>query len=140
MIVPNKPFVLRYRSYKTVVSSFTLRCRSPRQSPGLPWQNNLSFKGRTSSTSSVFEVNKCRVSQSTFSSCKLLVPILSARGAPRKEQKIRHASFFSVFTSCELPLVSLLFPFSCFRCCGLNANLICRLIFSHQSVQVLNKM
>ena len=34
-----------------------------------------------------------------------------------------------VFTSCELPLFPfsfLPFPFSCFRCCGLSANLVPR--------------
>ena len=67
----------------------------------------------------------------------------SARGSPPRERKIEACPFSYVFTSCELPLFpyfSLLFPFSCFRCCGFCANLICRLIFSHHSVQVLNKM
>ena len=33
-------------SFKVVVSSFTLRCRSPKQSPGLPWRNSLLCRGR----------------------------------------------------------------------------------------------
>ena len=35
-------------SYKTVVSSFTGRCKSTRQSPGLPWRKSFPCKGRAS--------------------------------------------------------------------------------------------
>ena len=63
----------------------------------------------------------------------------SSQGTENKE-----CSFSSVLTSCELSplflfLPSLLFPFSYFRCCGLGANFICRQIFSHHSVQVLQQ-
>ena len=44
MSVPNKPFVLTVLSHKTVVNSFTLRCWSPRQSPGLPGKTVCSAK------------------------------------------------------------------------------------------------
>ena len=40
---------------------------------------------------SVVEINKCRVSQSTVSSCRIPIPL--ARGAPPREQKTRHALF-----------------------------------------------
>ena len=61
----------------------------------------------------------------------------SGRGSPLRERKIEAYTFSYVFTCCELPLFpyfSLLFPFSCFRCCGFCANLICRLIFSHPAL------
>ena len=35
-------------SYKTVVSSFIGRCKSTRQSPGLPWRKSFPCKGRAS--------------------------------------------------------------------------------------------
>ena len=106
---------------------------------GVEAQTSLPCKGRVS-------ICKCRVSQSTVfqlgNTKYVRLKVLSKGGS--SQETINKACFFpSVFTSCELPLFpffSVLFPFSCFRCCGLGANLICRLIFSHQSVQVLNKM
>ena len=132
--------------YKTVVSSFTLRCRSPRRSPGLPWRNGLPCMQRLPKHAlSVFEINKYRVSQSTVSSGgipNMSVSKSSPRGgggggggggAPPRERKIRRALFllysqagsflFSPFYSAPG------FPFLYFRCCGLGANLICRLIY-----------
>ena len=95
---PKQTICTQILPYKTVVSSFTLRCRSPRQSP-------------------------------------------SARGAPPREQKMRHALFllfsqaasflfFPFFLSFFLFLLQMLWPWRQFHI---------RLIFSHHSVQVLNK-
>ena len=80
---PKQTICTQILPYKTVVSSFTLRCRSPRQSP-------------------------------------------SARGAPPREQKMRHALFLLFSQAASFlffPFFSA-FSFSCFRCCGPGANFI----------------
>ena len=117
-------------SYKTVVSSFTGRCKSTRQSPGLPWRKSFPCKGRASmhcpSTISSWEIPNMSGAKS------------STRGAPPRDRTMRHAFFLLFSQAYELRLsyfFSLLFPFSCSRCCGLGANLICRLIFSHHCPQ-----
>ena len=83
---PKQIICTQILSYKTVVSSFTLRCKSTRQQ--FPLQRSRKH------ALSVFEVNKCRVSQSTVSSWE--IPNTSgakssARGAPPRERKMRHA-------------------------------------------------
>ena len=105
---------------------------------GVEAQTSLPCKGRVS-------VCKCRVSQSTVfqlgNTKYVRLEVLSKGGS--SQETINKACFFSCFhklRASSFPLFFLLFPFSCFRCCGLGAKLICRLIFSHQSVQVLNKM
>ena len=118
-------------------------CRIPRQSPQWASLAKQFALQRSLKHALSLSWNKCRVSQSTVSSRG--IPTLSgSKGDSSKGMEYRACPFSSVFRSCELPLFlfspSLLFPFSCFRCCGLGANLIWRrLVFSHHSVQVLRQ-